>query len=117
MRIKVGDVVKVVAGDDKGQTGKVIRVIRDKDRVVVEGVSKVHKHVKRSQKNPQGGRLSMETPIHVSNVMLVAPNGETTRIGVRKTADGGKERFARNGGASLGSIAPPKKKKAAAAKK
>ena len=58
MRIKVGDVVKVVAGDDKGQTGKVIRVIRDKDRVVVEGVSKVHKHVKRSQKNPQGGRLS-----------------------------------------------------------
>ncbi len=84
----------------------------DAEHVLVEGVNRVYRHIKRSQKNPQGGRLSMETPIHVSNVMLVAPNGETTRIGVRKTSDGGKERFARNGGASMGSIAPPKKKKA-----
>ncbi|MGC3969582.1 MAG: 50S ribosomal protein L24 [Pirellulales bacterium] len=113
MRIKVGDTVKVIAGDDKGTTGKVIRVIVDKNRVVVEGVNKIQKHVKRSQKTPQGGRLSKEAPIHASNVMLVAANGETTRIGVRKTADGGKERFARNGGAALGLVAPPKKKAAA----
>lgn len=112
MRIKVGDTVKVIAGDDKGATGKVIRVIRDKNRVVVEGVNKIQKHVKRSQKSPQGGRLSKEAPIHASNVMLIGANGETTRVGVRKTSDGGKERFARNGGASLGLVAPAKKKAA-----
>lgn len=110
MRLKVGDTVKVVAGDDKGQSGKVIRVLRSKNRVVVEGVNKVLKHVKRSQKNPQGGRLSMETSIHASNVMLVGPNGETTRIGMRKTADGGKERFARNGGAAINAVTGPKAK-------
>ena len=112
MRIKVGDTVEVIAGDDRGQKGKVIRVLRAKGRVVVEGVNKVLKHVKRSQKNPQGGRLSMEVPIHVSNVMLVNPATiERTRVGARKTADGGKERFAKKGGASLGLIAPPRAKK------
>ena len=112
MRIKVGDTVEVIAGDDRGQKGKVIRVLRAKGRVVVEGVNKVLKHVKRSQKNPQGGRLSMEVPIHVSNVMLVNPaTNERTRVGARKTADGGKERFAKKGGASLGLIAPPRAKK------
>lgn len=116
MKIKVGDTVKVIAGDDKGQTGKVSRVLRDKNRVVVEGINKVFKHVKRSQKNPQGGRLSIETTIHASNVMLVNPAGETTRVGVRKTADGGKERFARNGGASLGAVTSPKTKAKAAKK-
>ena len=116
MRLKVGDTVKVIAGDDKGQSGKVIRVLRSKNRVVVEGVNKVLKHVKRSQKNPQGGRLSMETSINASNVMLVGPSGETTRIGMRKTSDGGKERFARNGGASLGAVTSPKAKAKAAKK-
>ncbi len=107
MKIKVGDTVKVIAGDDKGATGKVSRVMRDKNRVVVEGISKVWKHVKRGQKNPQGGRLSIETSIHASNVMLVNSAGETTRVGHRKTADGGKERFARNGGGTLGLITSP----------
>lgn len=110
MKIKVGDTVKVIAGDDKGATGKVSRVMRDKNRVVIEGVNKVWKHVKRSQKNPQGGRLSTETSIHASNVMLVNAAGETTRVGYRKTADGGKERFARNGGGSLGPVTSPKSK-------
>ena len=110
MKIKVGDTVKVIAGDDKGATGKVSRVMRDKNRVVVEGIGKVWKHVKRGQKNPQGGRLSIETSIHASNVLLVNSAGETTRVGHRKTADGGKERFARNGGGSLGQITSPKTK-------
>jgi len=110
MKIKVGDTVKVIAGDDKGTTGKVSRVMRDKNRVVVEGISKVWKHVKRSQKNPQGGRLSIETSIHASNVMLVNAAGETTRVGFRKASDGGKERFARNGGGSLGAVTSPKTK-------
>jgi large subunit ribosomal protein L24 len=116
MRIKVGDTVKVIAGDDRGQTGKVIRVIKHKNRVVVEGVNKVLKHVKRSQKNPQGGRLSRETPIHVSNVMLVDGSGTPSKVGVRKTADGGKERFYRTTGASAGLIAPPKSKSKKTAK-
>lgn len=112
MRIKVGDTVEVISGDDRGQKGKVIRVLPSKARIVVEGVCKVLKHVKRSQKNPQGGRLSMEVPIHVSNVMLVNPaTNERTRVGMRKTADGGKERFAKKGGAALGLVTPPRSKK------
>jgi large subunit ribosomal protein L24 len=116
MRIKVGDTVEVIAGDDRGQTGKVIRVLSHKNRVVVEGVNKVLKHVKRSQKNPQGGRLSRETPIHVSNVMLVDAAGNRSKVGVRKTADGGKERFFRKTGATAGLISPPKTKTKPASK-
>jgi len=70
----------------------------------------VLKHVKRSQKNPQGGRLSRETPIHISNVMLVDAAGKRSKVGVRKTADGGKERFFRKTGATAGLISPPKSK-------
>ena len=110
MKIKVGDTVKVIAGDDKGQTGKVSRVLRDKNRVVVEGVSKVYKHVKRSQKNPQGGRLSKEMPIDISNVMLVDPQtNKPARVGVRVTKDGARERYSKGSGASLGTITSPRK--------
>ena len=67
MRIKIDDIVMVIAGDDKGERGKVLRVDHQKQTVVVEGVNRVYKHVRKSQRNPQGGRLSKEMPIHISN--------------------------------------------------
>ncbi len=111
MLIREQDEVVVVAGVDKGSKGKVLKVDRVNNRVIVEGVNKVYKHVRRSQKNPQGGRLSKEMPIHASNVMLVCPqSGKRTRVGVRYLKDGSKERFAKSSGASLGVITPPKPK-------
>ena len=107
MLIRVNDQVLVIAGASKGQSGKVLKVDRAKGKVVVEGVARVWKHVRRSQKNPQGGRLSVEMPIDVSNVMAVCPKtGSPTRIGVRFLEDGSKERFAKKSGASMGQIAP-----------
>jgi large subunit ribosomal protein L24 len=118
MRIKVGDTVHVIAGDEKGQNGKVIRVLTSKDKIVVEGVNKVFKHVKRSQKNPQGGRLSMEMPIHVSNVKLVcSATGKPSRVGMRMTSGGAKERFCKVSGASAGIVTPSKDARAAGAQK
>ena len=70
MRIKSNDIVRVISGEDRGATGKVLRVDRKKGKLVVEGVNRVYKHVRRSQKNPQGGRVAKEAPIHASNVML-----------------------------------------------
>ena len=110
MKIKVGDTVKVIAGDERGQTGKVVRVLNKKDKVVVEGVNKVFKHVRRSQKNPQGGRLSKEMPVQVAKVSLVCSKcGSATRVGARFLDEGGKERYCRKCGASLGQIAPARK--------
>lgn len=118
MRIKVGDTVHVIAGDEKGQNGKVLRVLTGKDKIVVEGVNKVFKHVRRSQKNPQGGRLSMEMPIHVSNVKLVCPStGKPSRIGMRALADGAKERFCKASGASAGLVTPSQTQREANRKK
>ncbi len=118
MRIKVGDTVKIIAGDDRGETGKVTRVLTAKNKVVVEGFNKVFKHVRRSQKNPQGGRLQIEMPLHVSNVMLVCPTtGQPTKVGMRKTADGGKERFCKVSGSSAGLVTPPASKRIADRKK
>lgn len=107
MLIKVNDEVMVIAGDDKGVTGKVLRVDGKSGKLVVEGVNRVYKHVRRSQRNPQGGRLSKEMPINASNVMLVCPQTrKPTRVGVRYLADGRKERYAKRSGVSLGEIAP-----------
>ncbi len=111
MLIREEDEVLVVAGVDKGTRGKVLKIDRDAGRVIVEGVNKVYKHVKKSQKNPQGGRLSKEMPIDASNVMMICPStGKRTRVGVRFLKDGSKERFAKCSGASLGVITPPKAK-------
>ena len=111
MRVKVDDLVKVISGSDKGVTGKVLRVDHAKGKILVEGVNKVFKHVRRSQKNPQGGRLSKEMPIDASNVMVICPKtNKPTRTGVRMTADGSKERYAKASGALLSVIAPPRKK-------
>src|ERR1043165_1909 len=80
-RIKKDDMVMVTAGDHKGKQGKVLRVLGEKDRIVVEGVNMVYRHVKRSRKYPQGGRIQKEAPIHASNVMPLDPKtGKPTRV-------------------------------------
>jgi len=111
MHIKTKDTVEVITGVDKGEKRKVLAIDRREGRIVVEGVNKVYKHVRRSQKNPQGGRLSKEMPIAISNVLLVCPKcSQGVRTGARLTRDGSKERFCKKCGAGLGEIAPPKKK-------
>lgn len=81
LHIKKGDTVKVIAGDSKGQQGRVLMVDREKSRAIVEGVNMVSKHTKPSNDNPQGGIVNKEAPIHISNLMLVDGNGDATRIG------------------------------------
>lgn len=109
MHIKVDDTVMVTAGDDRGEQGRVLSVDRAAGTILVEGVRKVYKHVRRSQKNPQGGRLSKEMPIPLSNVQLVCSGcGKPTRTGARYQADGSKERFCRKCSAGLGQLAPAK---------
>jgi large subunit ribosomal protein L24 len=83
LKVKSGDTVKVIAGDHKGLTGKITRVYREKNKAIVEGVNMVSKHTKPSAKNPQGGIVKMEAPIHISNLSLV--NGaDTAKSGVKK---------------------------------
>ncbi len=111
MLIRKNDTVRVIAGDDAGTTARVLRVLRDQGKVVVEGVNKVYKHMKPNRRNPQGGRLSKEMPIDVSNVMLIDPStNRPTRVGVRILPDGSKERFAKKSGVSLGRIGKAKGK-------
>ena len=96
--IKKGDLVEVICGDDKGVTGKVMRVLPDKGRVLVEGVNLVHKHVRPSQRNPQGGRIRVERPIHISNVLPVNPKtSRGTRVRFATDAKGIKKRIAADG--------------------
>ena len=111
MHLRKDDVVEVVAGDDKGTRGKVLRVLRAKNKVVVEGINRVYKHVKPNRRNPQGGRLSKEMPIDVSNVLLFcATCRRGVRIGRRYTADGRKERYCKKCGAGLGFLSKPRAK-------
>ena len=107
MHIRLNDMVEVIAGDDRGQRGKVLAVDPAAEKIIVEGVNRVYKHVRRSQRNPQGGRLSKEMPIPMSNVMLICPqSNKRTRVGYRYQADGTKERYAKRSGVSLGNISP-----------
>jgi len=109
MHIRASDTVEVIRGDDRGKRGRVLRVDRKAGRVVVEGINRVFKHVRRSQKNPQGGRLSKEAPIHLSNVMLVCSAcNAATRTGARFLPDGAKERYCKKCGAGIGLISRPK---------
>lgn len=87
--IKKGDTVKVLSGEYKGQTGKVIRILPEKNKALVEGINVVKKHNKPSAENPQGGITEMEAPVHMSNLMYVDANGEASRIG-RKEDENGK---------------------------
>jgi large subunit ribosomal protein L24 len=107
MHIRVGDTVEVITGDGRGQQSKVLSVDHKAGKAIVEGVNRVYKHMRRSQRNPQGGRLSKEMPVQLSNVMLVCPScGQPSRTGARKANDGSKERFCKKCGAHSGQIAP-----------
>lgn len=113
MHIRVGDMVRVISGDGRGTQAKVMVVDHSAGKAIVEGINRVYKHMRRSQKNPQGGRLSKEMPVQLSNVLLVCPAcGSAVRTGARKSRDGGKERFCRKCSAAVGVIAPPKEKTA-----
>ena len=95
IRIKSGDTVRVIAGDHKGNEGKVLQVIRDKNKAIVEGINIVSKHEKPSARNPQGGIVEKEAPIHISNLSLLDPkSGEATRVGY-EVRDGQKVRVAK----------------------
>jgi large subunit ribosomal protein L24 len=109
MHIRVGDTVEVIAGNDRGQRGKVLKVDRDAGKLLVEGMNRVFKHMRRSQRNPQGGRLSKEMPVQLSNVMLVCPNcNAASRTAAKFTADGGKERVCKKCKNAISPIAPPR---------
>ena len=85
LKIKSGDIVRVIAGDHKGSEGKIVRVLREKNKAIVEGVNMVSKHTKPSAKNPQGGIVKKEAPIHVSNLSLIDPKSkETTKVGFKE---------------------------------
>ena len=100
--IRKGDTVFVNAGEDKGKTGKVIRVITEKKRAVVEGVNIVSKNQKPNAKYPQGGIIKMEAPIHISNLNVVDPaSGKPTRIGRRKNEEGKTIRYAKKSGEEI----------------
>src|SRR5512136_2608482 len=113
MWIRANDTVMVISGEDRGTRGKVLRLNRAAGRVVVEGVNRVYRHVRRSQRNPQGGRLSVEMPVPQANVALLCPAcGKATRVGARYLDDGAKERYCKKCGAGVGAIAPAKKRHA-----
>jgi large subunit ribosomal protein L24 len=94
LKIKTGDTVRVISGDHKGSEGKVIKVILDKNKAIVEGVNMVKKHMKPSAQSPQGGIVEKEALIQISNISLLTSKGETTRVGY-KMEDGKKVRFSK----------------------
>ncbi len=102
LKIRKGDLVKVIAGDSKGQQGKVTEIIVDKNRAVVEGVNMISKHTKPNAANPNGGIVKKEAAIHISNLALVDPKtGETTRVGRKKNDAGKLVRVAKKSGEEI----------------
>ena len=88
LKIKTGDIVRVIAGDHKGSEGKVLKVDREKNKAIVEGVNMVSKHTKPSAKSPQGGIVKKEAPIHISNLALIDPKSKTaTKVGMKIEGD------------------------------
>ncbi len=81
LKIRTGDTVRVIAGDHKGSEGTVTKILREKNKAIVEGVNMISKHVKPSAENPQGGIVKKEAPIQVSNLSLLTKDGKTTRVG------------------------------------
>ncbi|NNK81674.1 MAG: 50S ribosomal protein L24 [Flavobacteriaceae bacterium] len=94
LKIKSGDTVRVIAGDHRGSEGKILKVFKDKNKAIVEGVNMVKKHMKPSAQNPQGGIVEKEASINISNLSLLTSNGETTKVGIRIEGDK-KVRFAK----------------------
>ena len=102
LHIKKDDTVIVLAGEDKGKTGKVLKLQVDKNRAIVEGINIVSKSAKPSAKNPQGGIVKQEASIHISNLSLIDPkSGKATRVAVKKTEDGKKVRIAKKSGEEI----------------
>ena len=102
LHIKKNDTVVVLAGEDKGKTGKVLKVLVEKNRALVEGVNMVSKSTKPSAQNPQGGIVKQEAPIHISNLSLVDPkSGKATRVGIKVTEDGKKVPIAKKSGEEI----------------
>lgn len=110
MKIRKDDQVVIITGDDKGpEHKKVLRVLPSKNKIVVEGVNLVYKHVRPGPRSQQGGRLSKEMPIDASNAMLYCSTcTKPTRVGSRIVGNGQKERFCKNCNASLGPLGPAK---------
>jgi len=99
LHIRKGDTAIVISGNDKGKKGKVLEVIRDKNRAIIEGVNIITKHVKPSANNPEGGIEKTEAALHISNIMVVDPsNGETTRVGRKLNDEGKMQRFSKKTG-------------------
>jgi large subunit ribosomal protein L24 len=99
LKIRKGDTVRVIAGDDKGKSGKVLEVITSKSRVVVEGINIITKHEKPSAGKPEGGIKKTEASIHISNVMLIDPaSGNATRVGRKLNEKGKLQRYAKKTG-------------------
>ena len=85
LKIKTGDTVRVIAGDHKGSEGKIVRVLREKNKAIVEGVNMISKHVKPSASNPQGGIVKKEAPIHISNLAIVDPKtNDVTKVAIKE---------------------------------
>lgn len=102
LHIKKGDTVKVLSGDNKGREGKVLEIITDKDKAVVEGVNLVSKHTKPNAKHPQGGIIKKEAPIHFSNLMLVDPaTGKPTKVGRKINSEGKLVRYSKKSGEEI----------------
>ncbi len=110
MHIKIDDTVLITAGDDRGVRGKVLKVDHQAGKLIVENVNRVYKHVQRSQRNPQGGRLSKEMPIQAANTMLICSKcGQPSRTGTRYSDDGSKQRYCKKCGVENGELAPARK--------
>lgn len=102
LHIKKGDTVYINAGEDKGKTGKVLQVLVNKDRAIVEGINMISKHSKPNAQNPQGGIEKKEAAIHLSNLNLVDPKtGKPTRIGRREDGKGKLVRYAKTSGEEI----------------
>jgi large subunit ribosomal protein L24 len=102
MRVKKGDLVRVISGNDKGKEGKILKVFPKTERVIIEKINLIKRHTRATQTNPQGGIVEKEAPIHVSNVMLVCPNTKKpTRIGKEILSDGSRARVSKRSGEML----------------
>ena len=102
LHIKKGDIVYVLAGEDRGKEGRVLKVLREKQRAIVEGINMVTKVTKPNAQHPQGGLIKMEAPIHISNIALIDPkSGKPTRISCRRDEKGNVIRIAKKSGEEI----------------
>ena len=100
MRIRKGDVVKIISGSYKNKQGRVLKVINGKNRLIVEGINMLKKHMRPDQENPQGSIVEKEGSIHISNVQLI-DGGKSTRVGYKISNDGKKNRFSKKTGKNI----------------